>query len=195
MKLALPATALLLLAGSTACGSSAPATFYALSPESGAAQPASFHTIRLRRPGVAGYLDRPEIVRRIVDFRLGVIDTDRWAAPLDEMLGRVLAEDIEQRVPGSSVFTEDGAISADPDATIEVDLRRFDVGDTGEVNLVAEVAVEKQSTHTPAATRAVILRQIPASAATAALVATMSDLLGKLADQIAALLREGAREP
>jgi uncharacterized protein len=195
MKLALSAAALLLVTGSTACGSSAPATFYALSPESGAGQPAPFHTLRLRRPGVAGYLDRPEIVRRIVDFRLGVIDTDRWAAPLDEMLGRVLAQDLEQRLPGSSVFTEDGAITADPDATIEVDLRRLDVGDTGEVNLVAEVALERQSTHTPAATRAVTLRQTPASAATAALVATMSDLLGKLADQIAALLREGAREP
>jgi uncharacterized lipoprotein YmbA len=195
MNLAASALALLFLAGATACGRSAPSTFYALSPESGAVQPARWHTIRLRRPGVAGYLDRPEIVRRIVDFRLGLVDTDRWASPLDEMLGRVLAEDLQQRLPGSSVFTEDGAISADADATVEVDVRRFDVGDSGEVNLVAEVALEKQGTHAPVGTRAVMLRQTPMAGSTTALVQTMSDLLGKLADQIAALLREGEQVP
>jgi uncharacterized protein len=189
------AAALLLLAGATACGSSAPATFYALSPESGAVHPAPFHTVRLRRPGVAGYLDRPEIIRRIVDFRLGLVDTDRWASPLDEMLGRVLAQDLQQRLPGSSVFTEDGAITADADATVEVDVRRFDVGDSGEVNLVAEVALEKQGTHAAAGTRAVTLRQTPTAGSTTALVHTMSDLLGQLADQIAALLREGEQAP
>jgi ribosomal protein L13 len=39
------------------------------------------------------------------------------------------------------------------------------------------------------------LEQMPASAATPALVRAMSDLLGKLADQIAALLRDGGVAP
>jgi uncharacterized lipoprotein YmbA len=172
-----------------ACGSSAEPAFYALAPTRGVAENRGLHTVRIRRPGLAGYLDRPEIVRQVTDYRLGVAVNERWGEPLDAMLGRVLAEDVEQRVPGASVFTEDGAITQDPDATVEVDIRRFDVGAEGRVNLWAEVAVERASHQGQPATRSVQLSAVPASAATSALVATMSDLLGQLADQIAALLR------
>ena len=206
------AGALLVLA--TGCGSSPEPIFYALSPtrsviqaqapapaqpspqagarQPGAAQAGAPHAIRIRRPGLAGYLDRPEIVRRVVEFRLGVASNERWGEPLDMMVARVLAEDIQQRVPGASVFTAEGAITADPDATVEVDVQRFDVGETGEVNLVAQVAVERGATHTAAATQAVRLGARPRADTTAALVSTMSDLLGQMADQIAAMLRGGS---
>jgi uncharacterized protein len=177
------------VSGAMACGSSPPSTFYALSPESGAATAAQPRTLKLRRPGLAGYLDRPEIIRRIVDHRVGVVDTDRWAAPLDEMLGRVLAQDVEQRLPGSVVFTEDGAITADADLTVEVDVRRFDSDADGEVNLVAEVAVEKADNHEPLGTRAVRLRETPSNATTAGLLSALSHLLGRLADEISVLAR------
>jgi uncharacterized protein len=180
---------LVLAAGAgAACGSSPPSSFYALSAENGVAQPAPVRTIKLRRPGIAGYLDRPEIVRKIVDHRLGVDDADRWAAPLDEMLGRVLAQDVEQRLTGTVVFTEDGAITADADVTLELDVRRFDVSDGGEVSLVAEVAMTKGDTHTPLATRAVHLHEAPRASTTTALVVAMSDLVGKLADEMAVLV-------
>ncbi len=171
------------------CGTSAPSSFFALSPENGTQQPAAVHTIKLRRPGVAGYLDRPEIVKRVVEHRLAVTDTDRWAAPLDEMLGRILAQDIEQRLGGSTVFTEDGAITADAEVTVEVDIRRLDIGKDGAVNLVAEVAIERGDMHVPTGTRAVRLEQKPDAEGTPALVGAMSDLLGKLADEIATLVR------
>jgi len=178
------------VSGAMACGSSPPSTFYALSPENGAATAAQApRTLKLRRPGLAGYLDRPEIIRGIVDHRVAVVDTDRWAAPLDEMLGRVLAQDVEQRLPGSVVFTEDGAITADADLTIEVDVRRFDSDASGEVNLVAEVAVEKGDNHEPLGTRAVRLRETPNDATTAGLLSAMSHLLGRLADEISVLAR------
>jgi uncharacterized protein len=178
-----------------ACGSSPPSTFYALSPESGVAQPTPVHTLKLRRPGIAAYLDRPEIVRKIVDHRLGVVETDRWAAPLDEMLGRVLAQDVEQRLEGCVVFTEDGAITADADLTVEIDVRRFEVSEGGEVNLVAEVALERGDNHEVAATRAVRLREVPGAATTPALLSAMSDLVGKLADEVGVLARATSPSP
>ncbi|MGA3123422.1 MAG: PqiC family protein [Polyangiaceae bacterium] len=180
----------ILVAGAMACGSSPPSTFYALVPEAGVAHSAYVHTIRLRRPGIPAYLDRPEVVQKVADFRLGLVDSDRWAAPLDEMLGRVLAQDIEQRFRGTSVFVEDGPITADADATIEVDVRRFDVGDAGRLHLLAEVAVENGVTHAPVGTRAVSLEQAPVGGTTVALVSAMSDLVGKLADQTVALVCE-----
>ncbi len=178
------------LEGAIGCGVSPPSTFYALSAESGTAQPSPVHTLKLRRPAIAGYLDRQVIVKTVVDHRLGLVDTDRWAAPLDEMLGRVLAQDVEQRLAGSVVFTEDGAITADANLTLEVDVRRFDVGDGGKVNLVAEVALEKGDAHASVGTRTVELQQVPRCPTTQALVAAMSDLVGKLADVIAALARD-----
>jgi uncharacterized lipoprotein YmbA len=174
------------------CGSSPPSSFYALSAQRGAVQPAPFHIIKLRRPGIAGYLDRPEIVKRIVDHRLGVTDTDRWAAPLDEMLGRILAQDVEQRLAGSVVFTEDGAITADADVTVEIDVRELDVDEAGQVGLVAEVAVERGADHTVSGARVVRIRHRPSAASTPAMVGAMSDALGDLADEVSGLLRSDA---
>lgn len=173
----------------TGCWSSAEPTFYALAPTRGVAASSNLRTVRIQRPGLAGYLDRPEIVRRVTDYRLGVAANDRWGEPLDAMLGRVLAEDVEERIPGVAVFTEDGAITQDPDATVEVDVRRFDVGNDGRALLWAEVAVQRGNHQGTPSSRSVRLSAAPASSATSALVATLSDLLGQLADQIAALLR------
>jgi uncharacterized lipoprotein YmbA len=184
--------AALCLEGAIGCGTSPPSTFYALSAQSGTAERSPVHTLKLRRPAIAGYLDRQVIVKTVVNHRLGLVDTDRWAAPLDEMLGRVLAQDVEQRLAGSVVFTEDGAITADANLTLEVDVRRFDVGDGGKVNLVAEIAMEKGDAHAPLGTRTIELQQVPQGPTTQALVAAMSDLVGKLADAIAALVQGAA---
>lgn len=170
------------------CGSSPNAVFYALSPTAGVTQLAALHAIRIRRPGIPGYLDRPEIVRRVVDSRLAVAASERWGGPLDEMIGRVLAQDVELRMPGSSVYSEDGSITVDPDATVEVDVRRFDIGKGGELTLVAEVAVERGSAH-ESASRGVQLSARPRADTTSEMVATMSDLLGQLADQVVVVLR------
>lgn len=194
MKRAARLVALACLAATAACGSSPPSSFYALTPENGAPQPAPVHTLRLRRPAIAGYLDRQAIVQRVVDHRIELLETDRWASPLDEMVGRVLAQDLEQRLTGSTVFTEDGAITADAELTVEVDVRRFDQGSAGELTLVAAVALEKGGVHTPLEAQRIEIRQVvPARATTATRVAAMSDLLGKFADAVVALLNSGRR--
>ncbi len=180
--------AVLCSAVSYGCGSSPSSTFFALAPASGVTQPSRLREIEIRRPGLAGYLDRPEIVKRVVDFKLGIANTDRWGEPLDAMLARVLAEDVEQRLPDSTVFTEEGAITADPDATVEVDVRRFDVDDSGEVVLHAEVALQVGASHAVTTSRGLTLRERPRAATTPALVGAMSDLLGQLADRIATLV-------
>ncbi|HEX3771212.1 MAG TPA: PqiC family protein [Polyangiaceae bacterium] len=173
------------------CGSSPPSSFFALSPTSpaaaGSAQPGALHTVRIRRPALPGYLDRPEVVHRIAGYRLGVAANDRWGGPLDEMVGRVLAQDLEVRVPGVSAYTEDGAISAEADATVEVNIERFEADERGEMWLAADVAVERGLAH-QGATRSVHLTSHSHGETTAAIVAAMSDLLGQLSDQIAGML-------
>ncbi len=145
--------------------------------------------VELRRIGVAGYLDRSEIVRQQTDYRLSLSGQERWAEPLGGMVARTLAEDLNQRLPGTSVFTSAGSISADPDATVEVDLQRFDPGTDGVVVLLAQVAVTRAGSRGAARTRTVRLRVAPEGADTSALVAALSQALGQMAGEVAGLLR------
>ena len=55
--------------------------------------------------------------------------------------------------------------------------------------LTAELAVERGATHTPLATRHVVLTATPAGPGAANLAACMSGLLGQLADRLAQDIR------
>jgi uncharacterized lipoprotein YmbA len=168
------------------CASPDPA-FYTLRTVPGVANGGGPSAVKLARPGLAGYLDRPEIVRDSAANRLALRSGERWGEPLGDMIGRVLAEDLSLRMIGSSVFTEAGSISVDPAATIEVDIQRFDLDSSGTVILQAQVAVEPGRSHDPVGTRSIRLTRPPASDSTSDLVSAMSALLGQLADQIASM--------
>lgn len=171
-----------------ACASPDP-VIYTLRPVPGQAVGGGPVAIKLARPGLAGYLDRPEIVRDSAANRLELKGGERWGEPLGDMIGRVLALDLAQRLPGSSVFTEAGTISVDPSATVEVDVQRFDPDPNGPVELLVQIAVERGRQHDPAATRSIHLQVQPASSSTPDVVSAMSAALGQLADQVAQMLR------
>ncbi len=184
-----------LAVGALACGSSPDPIYYAMAPVRGARQAGWAHMIELRRPALAGYLDRGEIVRRVVDYRLRVSSGESWSEPLGDMIARLVEEDLAERLPGSIVFAEGSPISSDPDAVVSVDISRFDVGDDGQLTLLAEIAVERPPNHTSVGSRRVELQMRPAGRGTEALVGAMSDLLGKLADDISEYLRSASRAP
>jgi uncharacterized lipoprotein YmbA len=169
---------------SAACGASPEPSYYALAPRpfTHAASPARPRVIELHHIGLAGYLDRADIVARVADYKLHTHAGDRWSAPLDEMVGRVLAMDMMARIPNSTVFVEGGAVSGTPDQMIEVNLQRFDAGDGGDVTLIAQVGVHAASGNN--AMKNIVLHAHPDGSGTEQLVATMSDLLASLADQI-----------
>ena len=177
-----------LLLGVASCSSPDP-TYYTLNPVSGTALPGGAVSVEVRRPGLAGYLDRSDIVLKSASYKLAVNSQLRWAEPLGDMVGRVLSQDLSQRLPGSSVFSESGAISAEPGVRVEVDVLRFDADASGAVVLQAEVAVERGTTHQPLATRHVALSAQPAGPGATELAASLSGLLGGLADQVAAAIR------
>ena len=170
------------------CASPEPA-YYTLAAIPGAAQPGGPKLVELRRPGLAGYLDRPEIVRANSAYQLRLAGAERWGEPLGDLVARILAEDLNLRLPGSSVFTAAGSISAEANATIELDIQRFDADATGQVSLLAQVAVSRGRARASAATRTVRLSVQPASASTSDLVAAMSRALGQLADAVVPMLR------
>ena len=170
-----------------ACASAEPA-YYTLIARPGVSAGAGPKLVELRRIGLAGYLDRPEIVRNNADYRLRIPAGERWGEPLGDLFARVLAEDLGTRLTGSSVFTSAGAISATADVTVELDLQRFDLDPSGDVLLLAQVAASR-GRGGRAAAQTVRLSVRPAGATTTDLVAAMSVALGQLADRVAVMLR------
>ncbi len=175
--------------GLASCASPDPA-IYTLRAVPGDALGGGPVAVKIARPGLAGYLDRPEIVRDSSVSRLTLNSGERWGEPLGDMMGRVLALDLAQRLPGTSVFTEAGTISVDPSATVELDVQRFDLDQAGAVILLVQVAVEQGRSHDPAFTRSLRLTVAPASTRTPDVVAAMSQAVGQMADAIASIVHQ-----
>ena len=176
--------ALLALAAVPAACASPNPTLYVLAPIQGTIHRGAPRIIELRAISIAHYLERSQIVRSSEDYRMDVLPNEWWGEPLDSMISRILIQEINQRLPGSTVYGDSGAISAPADATIEINLQRFDLNHEGAVFLAAQVAVEGKAS----SSRGVTFTMRPADATTQALVAAMSATTGQLADTIAAML-------
>jgi uncharacterized protein len=172
-----------LLALPAACSSPNPA-LYVLANIPGPTYLGAPRNIELRAVGLPRYLERSQIVRSSEDYRMDVLSNDWWGEPLDAMMGRILVQELQQRLPGSTVYSDSGAITATPDATVEINVQRFDLNRQGELLLAAQVSVEGRTR----ATRTLSVTIRPASTATSAQVAAMSTATAQLADVIGGML-------
>ena len=171
-----------------ACASPTPA-YFTLSTIPGPRGGRAPARVALRQVEVAGYLDRNNIVRARLGTQIEIAGNDLWAEPLGSMLNRVLSEELTQRLPGSTVYATTGAITAAPQATVEINVMRLDADASGLVHLLAQVAIERGDGHAPLATRTFDFTARPAGPSTAQLVAAMSEAVAQLADTVARLLR------
>ncbi len=174
----------LLAALPAACTSPNP-TLYTLALVPGAEHAGAPRVIELRAIAVAHYLERSQIVRSSEDLRLDVLGSDWWGEPLDAMLVRVLSQELTQRLPGSTVYGENGAITANAGSTVAINVQRLDADASGAVVLIAQVAVT--SAH-DSATRTLRYAVAPTAPGTSGLVSAMSSAVGQLADTIAAMV-------
>ena len=124
----------------TACSSPSP-VLYTIAPVQGRLQAGGPKVIALQQISTARFLERSEIVRSSENYRLDVMSNDWWGEPLGAMLSRVLVEELGQRLPQSTVFAESGAVSASPDATIELNIQRLDEDAAGDLVLQAQASV------------------------------------------------------
>jgi uncharacterized lipoprotein YmbA len=171
-----------------ACGSSTEPSLYTLTIKPGPVLTGGPPIVQLREIGLAGYLDRREIVRSSDGNRLDVAYNDWWGESLGAMLARVLVIGLSQRLPGSSIYSEAGAIARDPNAILAVNIQRLDVDQSGTLQLLAQAAVEFNRPRKSAARTFTISRPVPA-ATIAAHVAAASDAVGELTDGLAVLLQ------
>ena len=82
--------------------------FYTLEP--GPPRPVQAYAgapFRVDAVHIPASLDRPELVRDAADGRFTVSDNDHWAAPVGELLRRVLTQDLAPQLPMGTVVYPD----------------------------------------------------------------------------------------
>lgn len=188
MNIALRSAWLAALLACCACGSSPNTAFYSLAAVSGTARDAALGAVEVRRPSIAGYLDRAEILGPWDGQRLQPIPSTSWGEPIAQMIGRVLAEDLTHRLHGTIVFNASPGLSLQADAVIELAVWKFDLDRDGLVRLDSLASLRWQHGQAPTSTRTIALQARPAALTTDAVVSAMSSLLGQLADELAAAL-------
>jgi uncharacterized lipoprotein YmbA len=169
-----------------ACSSPAP-MLYTIAPVDGAARAGAPRIVVLQRVGLERYLDRSQIVRSSENYRLDVMSNDWWGEPLGAMLARVLIAELSQRLPQSTVLAETGAVSAAPDATVEVNVQRLDANPAGSIVLEAQADVQVNGQKAVALRTFHIVVRAPTPDVPGQVAAT-STALGQLADGIAGML-------
>jgi uncharacterized lipoprotein YmbA len=184
-----PLAAAASLAALAACSSPNP-VLYTIAPVSGTVQNSGPKVVALQQISIARYLERSEIVRSSENYRLDVMSNDWWGEPLGAMLSRVLVEELGQRLPQSTVIGESGAVTASPDATVELNLQRLDEDVSGNLLLQAQASVSFKGRGAP------LLRNFrfavpPPAPGVPGEVTAISTALGQLADGLAAMLLTG----
>jgi uncharacterized lipoprotein YmbA len=169
-----------------ACSSPNP-VLYTIAPVSGAVQSGGPKVVVLQQISTARFLERLEIVHSSENYRLDVMSNDWWGEPLGAMVSRVLIEELGQRLPQSTVIGESGAVTAPPDATVELNLQRLDEDVSGNLILQAQASVSFKSRAAPAL-RNFRFTVTPPAPGVPGEVTAISTAVGQLADGLASML-------
>jgi uncharacterized protein len=181
-----PVAAILLL-GLAGCAGEPTTSFYTLDPvaaeaasqSSGAATPL---VVTVSLPEV---LDRAQVVRRSGAGQLVLAPTERWAAPLDDLVRRALARDLAMRLSGRPVSVDRPDGANDP-AILRVAIDEFAADQAGRVSLEGRWSVTSGAGQVVRAPAPIHVAISAADASTPATVQAMSAALAQLGDQIAA---------
>jgi uncharacterized protein len=178
-----------LLALLAACSSPTP-KLYTISAVEGSARSGGPGIVLLQQIGLARYLERSQIVRSSENYQLDVMPNDWWGEPLAAMLSRVLVDELNQRLPGSAVLNETGALSPTADATIALNIGRLDQDAAGNLVLQAQAVVSFKGRPVPAP-RSFRFVVTPRARDVRSGVAAASVAVGQLADGLASLVVAG----
>ena len=183
----LAAVALCLLPA--ACTSPDP-KLYTIAAVAGATERGAPKTVLVQQVAVARYLDRTHIVRSSQAYRVDVMSNDWWSETPAEMISRVLAQELQERLPTTVVFRSSSLLALTPDATVDVSIDQLDEDAGGQVILrgLAGVTFKK---HSEPVARPVRFSVTPPSPGTSGEVAAASAAVGQLADTLARMLAQG----
>jgi uncharacterized lipoprotein YmbA len=180
--------ALALCAGLVAASCSSPTPkLYTIAPLPGSELTGAPKVVALHGVGIARYLQRNQIVRSSQEYQLDMSVNDWWDEPLDAMLGRVLLEDLSQRLPQSTIYASAGAVTGSPDATVEIEVQRLELDHSGHLLLVAQGSVSFKNREPPDTRSFRIMQPLPLPGVEGQVAGTGA-AVAQLADRVAGML-------
>jgi uncharacterized lipoprotein YmbA len=165
---------------------SASTRIYPLAPAAPASHIDVYHApaLRVDTLNVPAPWDRIEILKRSADGSLQISDFDHWAAPLAQMAKQALSDDLDQRLPPGSVIyprlpKPSGALG------VNVDILDFNIV-VSQASMRASWIIVPSGDAKGAKRGAASVRSSMNSEDPAGVAHAWSDLIGQLADRIAA---------
>ena len=176
--------------GLSAClgGRSADPEFYTLSPVMEKVISDKNVAIGVNRVQVARYLDRPQIItQKEGTSEVNISEMNRWIAPLSDLMARTLVSDIKNALPKSAVKTRSIG-QEDFDYIISLEVINMDavLGKTTTLNAWWKI----YDRHEKLLFRHQTTETLPLGKTYEDLAAVQSQLLGKLAVQMAQKIAE-----
>jgi uncharacterized lipoprotein YmbA len=113
----------------TGCSRSPRVTFYTLeagkAPESAPPGLTSF-SVAVGPVTLPMMVDRPQLVLRVSDNRVDILEMHRWAEPLKSGISRLLAENLSRQLEPARVSVYPQSASDNADYRVLVDIQRFE---------------------------------------------------------------------
>jgi len=109
----------------TGCGSTPPSRFYTLSATNGPAAASSKLSVAVGPVSVPAVVDRPQIVVDIGPNQVRLEEFNRWAAPLQNNIARVVADNLVLMLGTPRVTLAAQALSADADYRAAIEVQSF----------------------------------------------------------------------
>jgi uncharacterized lipoprotein YmbA len=165
---------------------SAPTRIYILAPAAPATRLAIDHAqaLRIDTLNVPAPWDRIELLKVSTTETLQISDFDHWAAPLAQMARQTLSDDLDRRLPSGSVIYPR---LTKPEGALGVNVDILDMNIVGlQASMRASWVIVPSVDPKAAKRSAAELRSSMSSEDPAAVAHAWSELLGQLADRIAA---------
>lgn len=134
------------------------------------------------------YVDRPQIVVRTGPYTLAQATFDQWGGDLDDMVPRLLIEDLAARLPTDHLVPFPQVSDVPFDYRVSITISQFDVSSAGEAVVAAGWQVHGKSGTGTVLVRDSVARAQADSAAYSDRVAALSRAVAALTDEIAAAL-------
>jgi uncharacterized lipoprotein YmbA len=170
------------------CASAPANRYYTLSVNPGrpaaetSAHPTDRRTVTLREVSIPDMLNRPQIVLITGPNTVQMMEFDRWAEPLEGLVGRTLAADLSSRLGPDRLVP----LGVPAELRLDASITRFEANANGSVTLAGSWTrrIKGEADDTIAVHSFALEDQASGSDLTA-IAGAMSRLLGRLADQMA----------
>jgi uncharacterized lipoprotein YmbA len=186
-----PLIALTMSAGLVACASAPMENYYTLAaplPERPAADSALSNAgVTVVVTGLVEAVDRPQLVLRVSETRVQILEQQRWAEPLKAAIPRVVAANLARELGSARVTSQSRAPPGDTAYRVALDVQRFDStpGEGAAIEVAWSIRRVEGSAETSGRSS---VKESAAGSGYDALVAAHSRALGAVSREIAQAL-------